>query len=174
MSVEKKTGACLKAVQEAWNASMTAQGHDWRTLRNLRLIQARPNFLQAKLTIEKEHLNKFKTLHGGVIMSLTDSMASLALTTSGLPPPTGVSVNISTEFLRPGGTEGDELVLESEVLKLGKQLATTRINFYSSESSPHGRKLLAYGSHTKAVKDAWAAAGGKLVKYSEDGETVIG
>ena len=46
-------------------------------------------------------------------------MASLALTTSGLPPPTGVSVNISTEFLRPGGTEGDELVLESEVLKLG-------------------------------------------------------
>ena len=50
-------------------------------------------------------------------------MASLALTTSGLPPPTGVSVNISTEFLRPGGTEGDELVLESEVLKLGKSLS---------------------------------------------------
>jgi acyl-coenzyme A thioesterase 13 len=49
-------------------------------------------------------------------------MASLALTTSGLPPPTGVSVNISTEFLRPGGTEGDELVLESEVLKLGMSL----------------------------------------------------
>jgi hypothetical protein len=44
--------------------------------------------------------------------------------------------------------------------QIGKQLATTRINFYSSESSPHGRKLLAYGSHTKAVKDAWAAAGG--------------
>jgi hypothetical protein len=91
--------------------------------------------------------------------------------------------------------------------QIGKQLATTRINFYSSESSPHGRKLLAYGSHTKAVKDAWAAAGGvsrfgiqvasdrsavieiaahrrlpvifpsasqRLVKYSEDGETVIG
>ena len=52
-------------------------------------------------------------------LQLTDSMASLALTTSGLPPPTGVSVNISTEFLRPGGTEGDEIVLESEVLKLG-------------------------------------------------------
>jgi hypothetical protein len=46
-------------------------------------------------------------------------MASLALTTSGLPPPTGVSVNISTEFLRPGGTEGDEIILESQVLKLG-------------------------------------------------------
>jgi hypothetical protein len=30
------------------------------TYTQLRLIQARPNFLQAKLTIEKEHLNKFK------------------------------------------------------------------------------------------------------------------
>ena len=49
-------------------------------------------------------------------------MASLALTTSGLPPPTGVSVNISTEFLRPGGTEGDEIILESQVLKLGKEI----------------------------------------------------
>lgn len=49
-------------------------------------------------------------------------MASLALTTSGLPPPTGVSVNISTEFLRPGGTEGDEIILESQVLKLGASI----------------------------------------------------
>ncbi len=46
-------------------------------------------------------------------------MASLALTTSGLPPPTGVSVGISTEFVRPGGREGDELVIEGEVVKLG-------------------------------------------------------
>lgn len=56
-------------------------------------------------------------------------MASLALTTSGLPPPTGVSVNISTEFLRPGGTEGDELVLESEVLKLGMSLSFLVLKF---------------------------------------------
>ncbi len=51
---------------------------------------------------------------------LTDSMASLALTTSGLPPPTGVSVSIKTEFLRPGGKEGDVLVVEGEVVKLGE------------------------------------------------------
>lgn len=46
-------------------------------------------------------------------------MASLALTTSGLPPPTGVSTNIQTEFLRPVGKVGDEFVIEGEVVKLG-------------------------------------------------------
>jgi acyl-coenzyme A thioesterase 13 len=46
-------------------------------------------------------------------------MASLALTTSGLPPPTGVSTNIQTEFLRPAGKEGGEFVIEAEVVKLG-------------------------------------------------------
>lgn len=46
-------------------------------------------------------------------------MASLALTASGLPPPTGVSVGISTEFVRPGGGEGDVIVMEGEVVKLG-------------------------------------------------------
>ncbi|KAJ9119128.1 hypothetical protein QFC22_003619 [Naganishia vaughanmartiniae] len=117
-------------------------------------------------------------------------MASLALTTSGLPPPTGVSTNIQTEFLRPAGKEGDEFVIEAEVVKLGasafvslrisrlifeatgKLLATTRINFYDSDDVST-RKLLAFGSHTKAVNKAWENAGGKLVKYSADGETVI-
>lgn len=117
---------------------------------------------------------------------LTDSMASLALTTSGLPPPTGVSTNIQTEFLRPAGKEGGEFVIEAEVVKLGtssrlasqapnltdayvlsvvgKLLATTRINFYDSDNVST-RKLLAFGSHTKAVNKAWEACGGVRIIY---------
>ena len=33
--------------------------------------------------------------------------------------PSGVSVNTSTEFVRPGGNEGDELVGISQVVKIG-------------------------------------------------------
>jgi acyl-coenzyme A thioesterase 13 len=105
-------------------------------------------------------------------------MASLALTTSGLPPPTGVSVSINTEFLRPGGKEGDVIVMEGVVVKLGecftdstsnsadadgkvgRTLATTRINFYDNNEDKSKRKLLAYGSHTKHVEQAWKNAGG--------------
>lgn len=120
-----------------------------------------------------------------IVSQLTDSMASLALTTSGLPPPTGVSTNIQTEFLRPAGKEGGEFVIEAEVVKLGmclhsrrkagtlqvtesascigKLLATTRINFYDSDDVLK-RKLLAFGSHTKAVNKAWEACGGVRIR----------
>jgi acyl-coenzyme A thioesterase 13 len=43
---------------------------------------------------------------------------SLAISTMGYPPPTGVSVNISTEFVRPGGKVGDELISVGEVVKI--------------------------------------------------------
>lgn len=112
-----------------------------------------------------------QTVHGGVILSLADSIGTLVLTASGLPPPTGPSVNVSTEFVRPAGKEGDELVIEGETVKLGKNLANTRIQFW--DGTGNDRKLVAFGSHTKAVNFAWEAAGGKLIKYSADGEHII-
>jgi acyl-coenzyme A thioesterase 13 len=50
---------------------------------------------------------------------MTDTVTSLAISTMGYPPPTGVSVNISTEFVRPGGKVGDELISVGEVVKMG-------------------------------------------------------
>lgn len=44
-------------------------------------------------------------------------------------------------------------------MTIGKLLATTRINFYDSDDVSK-RKLLAFGSHTKAVNKAWENAGG--------------
>jgi hypothetical protein len=44
-------------------------------------------------------------------------------------------------------------------MTIGKLLATTRINFYDSDDVSK-RKLLAFGSHTKAVNKAWEACGG--------------
>lgn len=46
-------------------------------------------------------------------------MTSLALSTMGIPGPTGVSVNISCEFVRPAGREGDLFRGVGEVVKLG-------------------------------------------------------
>ena len=51
---------------------------------------------------------------------LTDTVTSLALSTMGIPPPTGASVNISCEFVRPAGKEGEDLYSIGEVVKLGQ------------------------------------------------------
>jgi acyl-coenzyme A thioesterase 13 len=53
-------------------------------------------------------------------VKLTDTVTSLALSTMGIPPPTGASVNISCEFVRPAGKVGEELYSIGEVVKLGK------------------------------------------------------
>lgn len=51
---------------------------------------------------------------------MTDTVTSLAISTLGYTAPTGVSVNISTEFVRPGGKVGDEIVGIGEIVKMGQ------------------------------------------------------
>jgi acyl-coenzyme A thioesterase 13 len=105
-------------------------------------------------------------VHGGLIMSLTDTLGSLAVASQGQYM-TGVSTDISTSFVKPAGKPGDELkvtatltamgmyvheILTVELLGsgrssallsvfLGKSLAYTRIDF----TNPAGQ-LVAYGS----------------------------
>jgi len=119
--------------------------------------------LRVSLPIEQRHLNNHKTVHGGVLLSLTDTVTSLTLHTLGIPPPTGVSVNISCEFVRPGGKEGEELIGVGEVVKMGRTLAYTRVSFYDPS-----HRLVAYGSHTKHMANASPGT-----RFSEDGETEI-
>lgn len=97
-------------------------------------------------------------MHGGLILSLTDTLGSLAVATRGYYM-TGVSTDIGTSFVRPAGRVGDVLhakaaltgmgALEvfisrnpedSMVWEAGKQLAYTRVDF----TNPAG-ELVAYG-----------------------------
>lgn len=60
-----------------------------------------------------------KTVHGGLILSMTDTLGSLALATKGSYM-TGVSVDIGTSFLKPAGRVGDILKARATVTGLGK------------------------------------------------------
>jgi len=98
-------------------------------------------------------------------MSLTDTMGSLAVATKGQYM-TGVSVDIGTSFVKPGGKSGDILTAKATIIGLGKSLAYTRVDFFNAQG-----QLAAYGHHTKYVGKS---AGHKHdVKFSEDGETVV-
>ncbi|WWC92288.1 uncharacterized protein L201_007242 [Kwoniella dendrophila CBS 6074] len=178
--------ACLKFLQKAWSTTLSKGGHDSNVLSSLRLVEAKPKYLKGIFKIEQKHLNNHGTIHGGVILSLTDTITSLSISTIGYPPPTGVSVNISTEFVRPGGKENDNLICIGKVEQSGKNLSYTRCEFYTlsntsnttkSESSSDSDsiqdyeigKLVAYGSQTKFV-NGWK----KVTNFSEDGEQELG
>ena len=57
-------------------------------------------------------------MHGGLIMSLTDTLGSLAVATKGQYM-TGVSVDIGTSFVKPSGRVGDELTVTAQVIGIG-------------------------------------------------------
>jgi len=98
-------------------------------------------------------------------MSLTDTLGSLAVATKGQYM-TGVSVDIGTSFVKPGGKAGEELTAKATVTGMGKNLAYTRVDFYNAAG-----QLAAYGHHTKYIGKS---AGHKHdVKFSEDGESLI-
>ena len=63
-------------------------------------------------------------------MSLTDTLGSLAVATKGQYM-TGVSVDIGTSFVKPGGKIGDVLTAKAVVTGMGKSIPCFPKVFYS-------------------------------------------
>ncbi|KAH9179112.1 Thioesterase/thiol ester dehydrase-isomerase [Lactarius sanguifluus] len=157
--------ACLRFTRRVWKSFIDNGGHDARCFPNLSILNARPGVVEASLRIEPYNVNRVGTVHGGLIMSLTDTLGSLAVASHGQYM-TGVSTDISTSFVKPAGKPGDELRIVATLTAMGKSLAYTRVDF----TSPTGQ-LVAYGTHTKYVGRSIGHS--EDVKFSSDGEKVI-
>jgi len=121
--------------------------------------------VEVSLKIEPYNVNRVGTVHGGLILSLTDTLGSLAVATQGQWM-TGVSTDIGSSFVKPSGRPGDILNAKASLIGMGKSLAYTRVEFFS----PTGN-LVAYGYHTKYVGKSLVHE--KNVKFSEDGRRVV-
>ncbi|KIP06211.1 hypothetical protein PHLGIDRAFT_107263 [Phlebiopsis gigantea 11061_1 CR5-6] len=157
--------ACLRYTRRVWKSFLDNKGHDHQCFPNLQILNAKPGLLEASLKIEPYHVNRVGTVHGGLILSLTDTLGSLAVATKGQYM-TGVSVDIGTSFVKPAGRPGDVLTAKAVVTGIGKSLAYTRVDFYNEKG-----QLAAYGNHTKYVGKS--AGHEQDVKFSEDGETIV-
>ena len=80
---------------------------------------------------------KRSTVHGGLILSLTDTLGSLAIASKGKWM-TGVSTDIGTSFVRPAGRLDDVLHARAVVTAMGKRL---RCNECYTADHPKGSKL---------------------------------
>jgi len=157
--------ACLRFTRRVLKSFVDNKGHDVQCFPNLNICRAAPGVVEASLKIEPYNVNRVGTVHGGLIMSLTDTLGSLAVATQGQWM-TGVSTDIGTSFVRPSGRPGDILSAKASLIGMGKSLAYTRVEF----SNPAG-DLVAYGHHTKYIGKSLIHE--KNVKFSEDGQTVV-
>ena len=144
--------ASLKFVRKVWEAFRADSGLEPHLLDSLKVTAAQPGTVQFTLPISKKHINRLGSVHGGTISSLVDLGGSLAVASQGLYS-TGVSTDLNVSFLGPAGGVGDILRGEVKCDKFGKTLAFTSCSFYSGEGD--GAKLVARGSHTKFMKQAW-------------------
>lgn len=80
------------------------------------------------LTIQREHCNNMGTLHGGCTATLFDICTTLPLafiTRPGYWDMLGVSRTLSISYLSAARV-GDEVVVECEILQVGKKLAAIK------------------------------------------------
>jgi len=144
---------------------VASPGHDVQCFPNLKILSAKPGVVKASLRIEPYNLNRVGTAHGGLIMSLTDTLGSLAIASKGQFM-TGVSTDIGTSFIKPAGSVGDTLYGNAVVTAMGKSLAYTRVDFTDDKGT-----LVAYGHHTKYVGKS--SSHKENVEFTEDGEDFI-
>jgi acyl-CoA thioesterase len=69
---------------------------------------------QLALTLHPKHLNSWQVTHGGVTMTLLDVVMSMAGRSLYPEAQAGVTVDMTTSFLQPGGTIGARLVAQGK------------------------------------------------------------
>lgn len=84
-------------------------------------------------------VNRARTLHGGMISTLIDSVGSLAVASHGWFN-TGISTDIHATFVKPGGMDGDTIRVTGEVIGIGTHVGLTSrkdTRLYTSGTSSH-------------------------------------
>ncbi|KAL4402625.1 fatty acyl-CoA hydrolase [Malassezia pachydermatis] len=161
-----QTTPCVRFVRNVHKSMMDVKGHDSHNTNRLRIVAARPGFVDTRFDIGEENLNRARTLHGGLIATLVDSVGSLAVASRGWFN-TGISTDINATFVKPGGKLGDTVRVTGEIIGMGKTLAYTRIELRDVQS----QALLAYGSHTKYIRMGLNAP--ENVEFDENGERIV-
>lgn len=141
----------LEFVRAVWDECRLTSGVEQTLFARLTVEAAAPAACVLRLPIEFMHTNRLESVHGGVLSALVDIGGSLAVSTEGLFQ-TGVSVEIATSFLNPGGKLGETLEVRGALLRLGGTLAFTSVEIWNVERG----ELVARGSHTKHVQRARA------------------
>ncbi|KAK6092462.1 hypothetical protein MT418_007029 [Batrachochytrium dendrobatidis] len=124
---------------------MRVDGFTASTLKHLNVVKVNADSVVCEMPVAKAHLNVMDGLHGGVTATIVDVMGSLAIAAKTGTVYTGVSTDITVQYLS-GGKLNDMLRIEADCPKAGKSLAFSHVRIFN------GEKILATGSHTKYVK----------------------
>lgn len=82
----------------------------------IQVIESGDGQAQVELILQARHTNSWHVAHGGVIMTMLDNVMSLAGRSLDADIRSGVTIEMKTSFMQPGGKEGGRLVAKGKVL----------------------------------------------------------
>ncbi|KRB78311.1 PaaI family thioesterase [Noviherbaspirillum sp. Root189] len=71
---------------------------------------------QVALNLEKRHMNSWMVTHGGVTMTLLDAVMSMAGRSLDPTARGGVTVEMKTSFMQPGGHPGGRIIAKGKAI----------------------------------------------------------
>eukprot|EP00088_Acartia_fossae_P071536 TRINITY_DN9837_c0_g1_i1.p1 TRINITY_DN9837_c0_g1~~TRINITY_DN9837_c0_g1_i1.p1 ORF type:complete len:145 (-),score=11.31 TRINITY_DN9837_c0_g1_i1:981-1415(-) len=137
-------GKCSKEFLKQCIKFMGEGGGLDTALANCKVISGGAGSCTLSMVLDKEHMNRGHTLHGGFSAHLVDTVTTLALMTNegGLP---GVSVDLNMSYLKAAKL-GEEIFIDARTLKKGRTLAFLECEIKNAQGD-----LIVKGSHTKFI-----------------------
>ncbi len=97
----------------------------------IRLEEAAAGKARCSIRLEPHHLNTGGRVHGGVLTSLADTAAGVAVRTIRPEGKLSATTDLSIAFIRP--PQGDSLEATAAVINAGKQLVRTEITISDAD-----------------------------------------
>ena len=114
-----------------------------------RIVKIEPGSAEVALARRDDLLQFFGHFHGGVISTLADQAAGVAVT-SGLPKGRiGVTVELKVNFLGPA--DRDELVARAKTLQMSGSIGVATVEIFTKDEK--SERLCAFGTATMRALD---------------------
>uniref|UniRef100_F1LBY5 Esterase n=1 Tax=Ascaris suum TaxID=6253 RepID=F1LBY5_ASCSU len=139
----EKDNEYLKDVIRAFDKLKNASDFN-RVARKVRPVSASHDSIVVELTIEEEHVNSKKTLHGGQTAALVDMITARAAGIT-IKDRAMVSVELAVSYMYPVRL-GETVLIEGKVLKVGRNMVFAEAEFRRKADG----RLIAKGKHTIA------------------------
>jgi len=105
----------------------------------IEILEIRPGYAWACMTVREETLNAHGVAHGGATMSLADTAFAAAANSHGKQ---SLAVDLHTEFLSAGAL-GEVLLSEAEELSLTRRMAVYRVSVLAESDGRRVAEVLA-------------------------------
>jgi acyl-CoA thioesterase len=140
-------------------------GHDFFSINSgMNLVELREGYAKVELTIAENSLNYMGSMHGGLLYTMADVAAGVAMVFCGKQL---VTLSAATEYIKAAFS--GKVIAEAKVIAYGKTIARCEVEVHSEDGTLYSKSHITMFITDKDVLSALIRSSAKHAAYS--GET---